>query len=121
MLSKDTKKYRRLVYKYINLKKEQEYYEKKIGESEAELIKEKLLLDSLDNVPDFVQRWYGNTVSMINLGMGCNKSFLEGVIKKLEPIKNEILSNYDTDLDRLLELNKDKKSYEISENTVIVI
>ena len=121
MLSKDTKKYRRLVYKYVKLKKEQEYYEKKIGESEAELIKEKLLFNSLDSVPEFVQRWYGNTVSMINLGMGCNKSLLEGIIKELEPIKNEILSNYDTDLDRLFELNKDKKSYEISESTVIVI
>ena len=121
MLSKDTKKYRRLVYEYIKLRKEQEFYEKKVGESEAELIKEKLLLNSLDNVPDFVQRWYGNTVSMINLGMGCNKSLLEGVIKRLEPIKNEIFSNYGTDLDRLFELNKDKKSYEISEDTVIVI
>lgn len=121
MLSKDTKKYRRLVYKYVKLRKKQEFYEKKIGESEAELIKEKLLLDSLDNVPDFVQRWYGNTVSMINLGMGCDKSFLESAIKELEPIKNEILSNYDTDLDHLFELNKDKKSYEISEDTVIIV
>ena len=121
MLSKDTKKYRRLVYEYIKLRKEQEFYEKKVGESEAELIKEKLLLNSLDNVPDFVQRWYGNTVSMINLSMGCNKSFIEGAIKKLEPIKDEILSNYDTDLDRLLELNKNKDWFEISEDTVIVI
>lgn len=121
MLSKDTKKYRRLVYGYIKLRKEQEFYEKKVGEREAELIKEKLLLDSLDSVPDFVQRWYENTVSMINLGMGCDKSFLENAIKKLEPIKNEILSNYDTDLDHLLELNDNISWFDVSENTVIVV
>lgn len=119
MLSKETKKYRRLVCKYLYLRREQEFYIKKIGEEEAELIKEKLLFDSLDTVPDFVKRWYDTTVSMINLGKGCHKSSLEMTIKELEPVRNEILSNYGTDLDRLFELNKDRRWFE--EDTITII